>query len=372
MRRCTEMAVKGLTDVKVRNMKPKRTRYKVADTNGLYIEVHPSGSKHWLVRLTSDEGKRTWKSIGKYPIFTINDARAEVIKILRGEEGFVPKEEKIVTFRRVAEEFVPELESTCATARAVKDMYRHLDRYVYPLIGDKDISALSVKDIFEIIDRMNKLDIRPTAVRVVQLCSRIFRFAMLKEYCVSDPCYALRGQVKMPPRTHRASIVDPDQVGQLMRSISAIDRPFVRILLLFSAYSFCRPGEVRGAAWSEIDLEKSAWIVPAERMKMKREHMVPLTKQLMGLLDELRPLSGHKTYLFPSVRYADIDQPMASSTAVYALRSLGYTKEQMSAHGFRSMASTILNENNFNYDWIEMQLAHSPRDQVRGAYIHQH
>lgn len=354
-----------LTDAKVRNIKPQAKRFKIADGNGLYLDVRPNGNKSWVMR-TEREGKRTWIGIGGYPLFSLDDARARVLEIKRGEAGLAPEYKKMITFRAVAEEYVPKLEAT-ASQHTVSNVYGRLERHVYPLIGDRDISSLTTKDMYAVIERMEKLGIHPTAAKTLQTCSAIFRHAILKEYCEHDPCYALRGMVKRRPTEHRASLSDADDIGLLMRRIQAYDRPIPRLAMMFSAYTFCRPGEITRAEWSEIDIDDKIWMIPAAKMKMKRDHMVPLTRQMIGVLNEMRPISGHRKYIFSCI-IGDNDRPMAHNTVSVAIRSLGYAPNEMTAHGFRGMASTVLNENGFNRDWIEMQLAHAPRDQVRSAY----
>lgn len=365
----------NLTEAKIRNLKPKEKRYKVADGNGLYLEVRPNGGKSWLVRISGEDGSRSWKSIGSYPTFDIQVARQKAIDVKRYGAGLITEDpisvdspKVIVTFRRAAEEYAPEFEAGCSSSRSVVNIYCFLEKYIYPAIGDLDISSISTKMMYETMTRMRSLGITHTVTRSLQLCSRIFRYAILKEYCTFDPCYALRGQFRCPPVRHRPALTEPSQIGELMRAIDTISRPYLRMTLKFVAYTFCRSAEVRGAQWTEMDLDRRVWLIPAERMKKRREHAVPLTDQLMEILEEIRPFSGHKQYIFQSLFKGDADLPIGESTLIGGLRSLGYTSEQMTVHGFRSIASTLLNEKGYNFDWIEMQLAHAPRDAVRAAY----
>lgn len=366
----------NLTDAKIRSLRPKEKRYKMADGNGLYLEVRPNGSKSWLIRTASKDGCRSWKSIGQYPTFDIQSAREMAIASKKYEAGLITedpiaateKSKTIVTFRRAAEEYVPHFEAGCQSARSVTNLYGYLERYIYPSIGDMEISNISTKVMYDTMSRVRSLGITHAATRALQLCSRIFRYAILKEYCMFDPCYALKGQFKCPPVQHRAALTEPADIGELMRAIGTISRPYLRMTLQFTAYCFCRSGEVRNAQWSEFDFDRRIWVIPAARMKKRREHAVPLTNQLLSILDEIRPYSGDKQYIFQSLFKGDADLPIGESTVVGGLRSLGYTPQQMTVHGFRSMASTVLNEQGYNYDWIEMQLAHAPRDSVRAAY----
>lgn len=356
----------GLTDAKVRNAKPRAERYKIADSNGLYLDVRPNGNKSWLMRVVID-GKRTWRGIGRYPIFSLDDARAYVIDFKRGAIGLADKTSHSATFRAVAEEVCAKAEGTMAQ-KSVKDMYSRLEMHVYPFIGARLISTITTKDIYAIVERLEAMGSAPTANRVLQLCSRIFRHAILKEHCANDPCYALRGTIKQNPAEHRAALTDRDEIGQLMRDIASFDSLIPRLLTMMTAYSLCRPNEVRLAEWIEFDMEKKLWLIPSSKMKMRRDHMVPLTHQMLDILYQLRGITGHRRYVFASFASNGADRALNKNTALSVLRRLGYAPEEMTAHGFRGMASTILNEQGYDRDWIEMQLAHTPRDHVRSAY----
>lgn len=356
-----------LTDAKIRGLKPRETRYKVADRDGLYLEVRPNGNKSWLLRVSGKDGKRSWLGVGKYPLYGLADARAKALEMARGEAGLAPVAVKVTTFKSCAEEFCPKMEQSGTSQQTVNAFYRLLELHVYPVIGDKDISTLASKDIYDIVDRLERMGNVITATKIIQHCSRIFRFGILKEYCQSDPCYALRGAVKKPPVQHYSTLTEPSEIRELMDKISKMDDARHRTLLQFSAYTFCRPSEIRCATWDEIDVGKGVWVIPAERMKANREHMVPITRQLAEVLNELRFISGGSRWLFPSNYVPENNKPTSSTTASNALRSIGYTG-RMTPHGFRGMASTTLNENGFNYDWIEVQLAHVPSNKVRGAY----
>lgn len=355
----------GLTEAKVRAAKPRETRYKIADGGGLYLEVRPNGTKSWLARIEKN-GKRTWKTIGNVPIYTLDDARARMIEIRRGEVGLAPEKKPRITFRTVAAECCAKIEQGLSSLYSINNMYRKLEMHVYPLIGDKDISEITTKDMYAIAERMEALGIFPTAQKTMSLCSRIFRHGILKEYCTNDPTYALKGQLQRGVTQHRSALTDISDIGKLMRAMWSFDRPIMKQAMLLSAYTFCRPGEIRCARWDEFNIEREMWIIPAEKMKMKRDHVVPLTKQMISILDEMRVISGHSEWVFPSL--INEAEPISKHTIVRGLRMMGYDHTEMTAHGFRGMASTILNEHGFNRDWIEMQLAHVSENQVRGAY----
>jgi integrase len=201
---------------------------------------------------------------------------------------------------------------------------------------------------------------------VIQICGQVFRYAIACEHCEYDPTQPIRGPLEPVRPGHFASVTRPADVGQLLRSVDAYPHPVVRHAMQFSALVFLRPGEVRHTEWTEIDGDELR--IPGEKMKMKRPHIVPLARQTVELLQKMKQLTGHGKYVFPSNRSPKGDRPMSENTVLVALRSMGYEKDQMTAHGFRSMASTLLNENGFNRDWIERQLAHVEGNGVRAAY----
>jgi integrase len=202
---------------------------------------------------------------------------------------------------------------------------------------------------------------------VLQICGAIFRYAIATGRSTSDPAAALRGALPPPTEKHYGSVTDPKQIGALMRAIHGYEGAFVtRCALRLAPLVFVRPGELRRAEWAEIDLEEAEWRIPAHKMKSRQVHIVPLSSQAVAILEELQPLTGRGEYLFPSLRSQS--RAMSENTINAALRRLGYTREQMTGHGFRSMASTVLNELGWNRDAIERQLAHGERDAVRGAY----
>jgi integrase len=239
-------------------------------------------------------------------------------------------------------------------------MHHHL----LPFLGDKDIASITPADILPVFQRLAGMEKWEMLSRIRSITSQIFRYGVATGRCQNDPTYALRGAIISPRPRHYSSIRKPSEVGALMRAITSYPYEQVRCALLFSALTFCRPGEIRNAEWAEID--KDEWRIPQEKMKMNRPHIVPLSRQALKVLEEMRDISGGGKYVFPSNRTPT--RPMSENTILAALRSMGYTKDQMTPHGFRSMASTLLNENGFNRDWIERQLAHVEGNSVRAAY----
>jgi integrase len=238
---------------------------------------------------------------------------------------------------------------------------------VFPWLGKRHINEITAPELLTVLRRVENRGALETAHRINQICGQVFRYAIATGRAERDISADLKGALPPTRVKHHASITEPKQVGELMRAINSYSGSFTTaIALKLSAILFVRPGELRQAEWSEIDFENKEWRIPAEKMKMRELHIVPLCKQAISLLEELRPLTGRAKYLFPSVRTDT--RPMSNNTINASLRRLGYTKEQMTAHGFRSMASTILNEQGWNRDAIERQLAHSEKDGVRAAY----
>ncbi len=359
-----------LTDTKVKKSAPADTRYRLADTGGLYLEVLPSGKKSWLFRI-NENGKRTWQKVGEYPLFSLKAARDRCEEIRRVSAGLIEPEKPtpdIMTFEQAALEYLPSYEQKITNQKEKHNTRRRLELHVFPFIGHMGINKISSRDMMVVAERLQKRNTLETAKKTIQICGRVFRFGIIKQYCDTDPCYPLRGAILSPKQKHFPAITDPEEVTTLLRAIDAYPKYPVRTAMQFSALTFCRPGEIRRAEWSEIDWKRLIWVIPEWKMKARREHVVPLARQTLALLEELKEVTGRGQYLFPSNRAPKGDRPMSDGTVLVALRWMGYTNDQMCAHGFRTMASTLLNEHEWNYDWIEMQLAHAPKDTIRGTY----
>jgi integrase len=287
----------------------------------------------------------------------------------RVQSGLPAKEAKKTaepTFRETAGQWHAAHGQTLKNERDADRIWARLELHVLPFIGDKEIKEVSAANVLEILNRLAGAEKFETASRVRIACSQIFRYAMAASLTEHDPTYAVRGAVITPKPGHFAALTRPADVGHLLHLIDAYPHPLVRHAMQFSALTFLRPGEVRHAEWAEI--EGNDLRIPSEKMKMKRPHVVPLARQTAELLQKIQQMTGHGKYVFPSNRSPGGDRPMSENTVLVALRSMGYTKDRMTAHGFRSMASTLLNENGFNRDWIERQLAHVEGNGVRAAY----
>jgi len=242
-----------------------------------------------------------------------------------------------------------------------------MEAFLLPDLGPRPIKEIKAAELFATLRKIEADGIRETAHRARSLASRILRFAVATGRADRDITLDLRGALAPIVTKNRAAITDPIRIGELLRAIEGYTgQPTTAYALKISPYVFVRPGELRKATWSEFDLDAGEWRIPSERMKMRRPHFVPLAKQVVQLLKQLHAVSGYGTYLFPALRTAD--RPMSNNTVNAALRRLGYSKEDMSGHGFRALASTCLNEQGWHPDLIELQLAHAEKNKVRGAY----
>jgi integrase len=245
-------------------------------------------------------------------------------------------------------------------------MYR-MEKYIFPVIGNEHIARMEALDILKVIQPIEKKGQNETARRLLQIIGQIYRFAVITGRAKRNPVTDLSGAIRPRKVTHRAAITEPKKVAQLLRNIDDYDGYFPIVCALkLGPLVFVRPTELRAAEWSEFDFETSEWRIPATRMKMKQIHIVPLSRQAVKILKELQEFSGSGKLLFPSIRTPT--RPLADATVLNAIRRMGYAKDEMCTHGFRSLASTLLNELGYNRDWIERQLAHGERNDVWAAY----
>jgi integrase len=244
---------------------------------------------------------------------------------------------------------------------------RRLEMDVFPWVGSRPVSQITAPELLSCLRRIESRGALDTAHRAHQNCSQVFRYAIATGRAERDPAADLRGALPPPAGGHFASTTEPSKIGALLRAIDGYEGTFVaRCALRLAPLVFVRPGELRMAEWAEFHLDDAEWRIPAERMKARVQHIVPLSTQAVSILRDLHPFSGSGRFLFPSVRTPA--RPMSNNTLNAGLRRLGYTTDDQTAHGFRSMASTLLNEQGWNRDAIERQLAHGERDEVRAAY----
>ena len=365
-----------LSDVKIKSLKPLDKPYKAFDGQGLFLEVMPNGNKKWRFRyLYQGQDKRI--TLGTYPTMGLKEARtaaednrrllAEKKDPLQERHTVIALPEKPLTFLDVAKDwegqFLDELETATIKKKKIQ-----LNGHVYPILGDLPIADITPVDILERLLRpIQAKGMLETAHRVKLLCSQIFRFAVAIGKIDRDPTHDLRGAMPSPKVKHRSTILDPAQISRLLNDLHTYNGHIVvQHALKLQPLVFVRPGELRHAEWTEIDWEEAQWRIPAHKMKMKAPHIVPLASQALCIIESLHEVTGNHKYLFPGQR--GIDRPMSDAAVNAALRYLGYTGDVITGHGFRAMASTILNEKGYNRDWIERQLAHSERDGIRAAY----
>jgi integrase len=362
-----------LTDTAIRNAKPKDKPYKLADEKGLFLLVNPNGSRWWRLKFRIG-GKEKLLSLGVYPAVSLKEARDkrdEARKLIA--QGVDPcaqrkatRAAEAETFEAIAREWLAKFGPSWTPEHAER-ITRRFERNVFPWIGARPVREVTAPELLAVLRRIEERGALDTAHRAHQNCGQVFRYAVATGRAERDPSADLRGALPPVNDKHHASITDPKAIGALLRAMEGYQGSFVvRCALRLAPLVFVRPGELRGAEWSEIDFEKAEWRIPASKMKMREQHIVPLSVQALAILRELHPLTGAGRYLFPSERTAD--RPISENTVNAALRRLGYAKDEMTGHGFRSMASTLLNEQGWHRDAIERQLAHAERNAVRAAY----
>lgn len=367
----------ALTDIQIKNLKYPGKPMKVADGGGLYLYLSESGKKLWRITYYFERRQRVL-SLGEYPVITLQRAREkrmEVKQLLA--EGIDPgalkkaaKEEQISEvkdmFRSIALEWF-EARTTDFTEKHRGTVMYRLEKYIFPVIGKEHIARMEPQDILKVVLPIEKKGQNETARRLLQIIGQIYRYAVITGRAKRNPVTDLHGAIRPRSVTHRAAITEPKKVAQLLRNIDDYEGYFPIVCALkLAPLVFVRPTELRAAEWTEFDFETNEWRIPATRMKMKQMHIVPLSKQAVKILKELQEFSGSEKLLFPSIRTAT--RPLADATVLNAIRRMGYDKNEMCTHGFRSLASTLLNELGYNRDWIERQLAHGERNDVRAAY----
>ena len=367
-----------LTATTVKQAKPKDKAYKLADGRGLFLFVTSSGARYWRYKYRY-AGKEKQLALGVYPEVSLADARDRHQeardKLKHGiDPGEVRKVEKLTRHLAAAESF----EAIAREWFAVKQhdrskghrdrTLRALEKDLFPVLGSRPISAITAPELLAVLRRIEARGAVETAHRAKQTAGQIFRYAVATGRAERDPSGDLKGALKPATKEHYSAITTPAEAGKLMLAIDEFEGTVVvKAALFLSAMLFQRPGEIRHMEWSEINWDEERWEIPAEKMKSKQAHIVPLAPQATAILRELHSLTGRRRFVFPSARGAS--RCMSENTIRVALRTLGYTNEQMTAHGFRAMARTLLDEVfGYRVDWIEHQLAHAVRDPNGRAY----
>ncbi|MBI2801860.1 MAG: integrase arm-type DNA-binding domain-containing protein [Gammaproteobacteria bacterium] len=363
-----------LTDTAMRNTKPSAKPQKLFDAGGLFMLVAANGGRWWHLKYRFG-GKEKLLSLGTYPEVSLKDARDKRDALRKQiaakiDPSDVRRDEKAAreyTFEVVARLYIA-ARSKKWSRRTLELVTSRLEKGLFPKIGKRPIRLILARELLRVLEPIQARGAVETAHRLRQDASLIFCFALAQGYVDRDPAADLRGSLDERTTKHHAAITDAREIGALLRAIGGYTgEPAVLAALRLAPHVFLRPGELRAAEWSEIDFDAAEWRVPANRMKLKETHLVPLSRQALRISAELRAITGKRRLVFPSIRTAE--RPISENTVNAALHRLGYTKEQMTGHGFRSMASTRLNESQkWHRDAIERQLAHGERDKVRASY----
>lgn len=370
------MATKAppLTAKKVEAVKPATKVQRYPDGNtGLRLEVRPSGAKIWRLRYFL-AGKDNYLTIGRYPEFSLAEARDAALEarklVARGVDPNQAQKAAEATTAGTFESIALEWHTKKLAGRTLKYQGMVLSRLrlnAFPRLGAKLIGEITATDILRVVEDVEGRGAYETASRVLQYITNVFAYAVATARADHNPARELRGALTARTTKHHPSIKDPKKIGPLLRAMWAYEGGHaVRMALRLGVYTFVRPGELRRAEWKDIDLDKAEWRIPAEKMKRGVEHLVPLSPQAVEVLRDMLPYSGPDGFVFPGQRTKA--RPMSNGAVNAALRALGYANTEITGHGFRSMASTTLNEHGWNRDWIERQLAHVEGNEVRRAY----
>jgi len=359
----------------IKNAKPTAKSYKLADGGGLYLLIHTNGSKYWRLKYRFG-GKEKTLALGVYPDVSLADAREQRQEAKKHLRNFVdPSEDRkqrkqatvsktVNSFETVAKEWWNKQVGRWSPDHATR-VWGSLEADVLRYLGHRPVSEITTDEVLAVVRRIEKRQALDVAGRVLQRCGSIFRYAIQTRRATNNPTTDCAGALETRKRQHRLALKKTELPAFLQALKNYDGHPITRLALTLLTITFVRPGELRSASWDELDLDNKIWRIPAERMKMGTEHLVPLSRQAIAVLDELRSYTGDDKYLFTGERSRL--KPISDNTMIYAMYRLGY-KSRATPHGFRTSASSILNEEGFNPDAIERQLSHMERNQVRGAY----
>lgn len=366
----------ALTDTAIRNLKPKDKPYKIADAGGLHLLVTPEGAKLWRLSYRF-LGKQKTIAFGSYPVVTLAHAREQrdgAKRLLA--EGTDPSEQRKADkraaaaaqcFQEVAGEWFAAKMEREGKSPPTLERARWLMRVLNPEIGGRPIGEIEAPDLLAVLRRIEARGHYETVGRARSLASQVFRFGIASGYCTRDPAADLRGALTSPTEKHRPAITDLARLGELLHAIDDYESVTTRLALTLLSLTAVRPGEIRGAEWSEFDTDAAVWAIPAEKMKMREPHRVPLSRQALSALADLQPLTGQGRFLFPAMGMPP--RPISENTLNAALRRMGFDGTEMVSHGFRAVFSTLLNEEGqWPPDVIERALAHRERNAIRRAY----
>jgi len=367
-----------LTYIQINAAKPREKAWTLSDSQGLHLQIQPNGSKLWRFKYRFLDKQKTLH-LGGWPTISLADARVRrdeaKKKIADGIDPALEKKRARIaakyaaanTFEAVAKEWLVKCERD-GLAPVTVEKIRWLLAKAYPLIGTIPIAQITPHEVLAVLRKIEATGAYESARRMRSVLSRVFRYGVATVRCDKDVAADLRGAIAVPKVKHFAAITRPSEVGGLLRAIDGYSGHKVTVMAMrLSPHVLLRPGELRQAEWTDIDFDEAIWFIPAERMKMRRPHRVPLSRQVLAMLRELHEHTHWWKYLFPCL--GKPRKAMSENAVNQGLRKLGYTTDQMTAHGFRAMAATLLNEmGEWNPDAIERQLAHVDTNQVRRAY----
>ena len=360
-----------LTQATIKALKPTERQYKVSDSAGLYLLVTPKGGQYWRYKYRYQRVEKLL-ALGTWPRTSLKDARSKRDdarklldqKIDPSAQRQAEKQSSSDTFRAFADEWLNKQKARLAESTYTRN--KQVLELLYPKLGKRPVSTIQPPELLQALRAIESRGAHETAKRCCQIAGRVFRYAISIGKATQNPAADLSGALTPPNVRHRSAITEPRAFGGLLRTIDAYGgEPTTRAALQLLALLFTRPSELRLAQWSEFDLDRASWVIPAGRMKMKREHRVPLSESAVRILRELREITGDQKLVFPGLRPS---RPISENTMNYALRNMGIGPDQHTAHGFRSSASTLLHELGYPPEVIELQLAHAQRSQVAAAY----
>jgi integrase len=352
-----------LTEKQVKALKPGEKVSVFSDGNGLILEVHPTGRKTWIARLWI-QGKEKRKTLGQFPDMPLRTARVQNI-LLREKPEEAREKEKL--FGEVAEEWLSVRVANTVKDNHLRTIELRISKYIEPALFSTPINDVTAPQVLTLLRLVESSGFVETAHRVRNIISQIFRFGVACGYCSGDPAALLSAALKPSKSKPFPAVTTEPELKKLVSDILSYQQPMMRYALLFSLLTAGRPGEVRAAEWKEIDLEKKTWTIPAQKMKMGLEHTVPLSSQIVEVLEGLYLLTGNTRFLFPGARTNS--RPMSDAGVRAALRYMGYRKEDFTPHGFRATFSTFANESGiFSPDVIEAALAHQDTNAIRRVY----
>lgn len=367
-----------LTSQIVREATARERRYVLSDGQGMSLQVTPWGSKWWRFRYRFQHREKMI-SLGIYPRVNLATARLRLADargvLARGIDPSADRRQRRAetgrTFETVAREWFKCLEVPIArglvTADTLKDATRILERHIFPELGARPIAGIHPHELLAVLKQIELKGLRYTALRAKQRCSRVFRYAVGLGCIERDITLSIRGLLQPPVARHRPGIIDPRRLGELLDAIDGYTgREVIRIALKLALLFFVRPGELRKARWEQFDFERAQWRIPAKCMKARVQHLVPLSRQALLLVGKLRSITGKSEYLFPLIR--DSSRPLHGGALSCALQSLRFDSKEVTPHGFRATACTLLNELGWRSEAIERQMAHGVSDSVRRHY----